>query len=75
MILKAHYHQSTEVESLKLPSTRVLSLPGADQVDTYVVESSGRFRLELDSELLRLRVREDDLVPWQRALLPRLADP
>lgn len=75
VVLKAHYHQSTEVESLKLASTRILSLPGSDQVDTYVVESSGRFRLELDAELLRLRVREDDLVPWQRALLPRLADP
>lgn len=75
VVLKAHYHQSTEVESLKLNSTRILTLPGADQIDTYVVESSGRFRLELDSELLRMRVREDDLVPWQKDLLPRLADP
>ncbi len=74
VLLKAHYHQSTEVENMKLTSTRILSLPGADQIDNYVVESSGRFRLELDSELLRLRVREDDLVAWQRALLPRLAD-
>lgn len=75
VVVKAHYHQSTEVESLKLASTRILSLPGADQVDTCVIESSGRFRLELDSELLRLRVREDDLVPWQKDLLPRLSDP
>ncbi len=74
VIVKAHYHQSTEVENLRLTSTRILSLPGADQTDTYILESSGRFRLELDPELLRLRVREDDLVPWQRALLPRLAD-
>lgn len=74
VLLKAHYHQRTDVESLKLTSTRILSLPGADQIDTYVLESSGSFRLELDSELLRMRVREDDLVPWQRALLPRLAD-
>ena len=74
ILLKAHYHQRTDVENLRLASTRIISLPGADQVDTYIVESSGSFRLELDTELLRMRVREDDLVPWQRALLPRLAD-
>ena len=74
VLVKAHYHQRTDVENLRLTSTRILSLPGADQFDTYVLESSGSFRLELDSELLRMRVREDDLVPWQRALLPRLGD-
>ena len=74
IFLKAHYHQSTDVENLKLATTRILSMPGADQTDATIVESSGRFRLELDAELLRMRAREDELLPWQRAMLPRLGD-
>ncbi len=74
VILKAHFHQGTEAENLRLNSTRILSFPGADQQDTYLVESSGRYRLDLDAELLRMRAREDELLPWQQALLPRLAD-
>ncbi|MCC6508541.1 MAG: hypothetical protein IT423_05515, partial [Pirellulaceae bacterium] len=74
IIIKAHYHQRTDVDSLRLQASRIVTLPGADQVDTYVIESSGRFQLEIDPELLRLRVREDDLIPWQRELLPRLGD-
>ena len=72
--IKAHYPQRTEVDSLRLQSTRIVALQGADQIDTYVIEPSGRFQVKIDPELLRLRIREGELLAWQRELLPRLAD-
>ena len=74
LTINAHFPQRTEVDSLRLQSTRIVELPSADQVDTYVIESSGRFQMEIDPELLRLRINEDELLAWQRDLLPRLAD-
>lgn len=72
--INAHYPQRTEVDNLRLQPTRIVALPGADQIDTYVIEPSGRFQVEIDPELLRLRLREGELLAWQRELLPRLAD-
>lgn len=74
IVINAHYPQRTEVDSLRLQSSRIVSLAGADQVDSYVIESSGRFQLAIDPELLRLRIGEDELISWQRELLPRLGD-
>lgn len=74
LAINAHFPQRTEVDTLRLQSTRIATLPGADQVDTYVVEPSGRFQVEVDPELLRLRIGDEELLAWQRELLPRLAD-
>lgn len=72
--INAHFPQRTEVDTLRLQSTRIAALTGADQIDVYVVETSGRFQVEIDAELLRQRIGEDELSAWQRDLLPRLSD-
>ncbi len=58
IVLRAHYPQRTDVDNLQLPTTRLISLEGAQQTDTCVIESSGQFRLEVDPELLSSKLEK-----------------
>jgi hypothetical protein len=74
LIINAHFPIRTEADSLLLPTTQLVQAHGGRQEDVVVIESLGRYQLQLTPQLLRLRVREEDLLDWQRNQLPRLAD-
>lgn len=67
--INAHFPLRTELERLRIPLPRIVNLPGADQIDSYALESSGRFQLDPEPELMRLRVQAEELPLWQRDLL------
>ena len=74
LMVSAHVPRAANAEQLRLPQSALITLLGADQQDTYVVETTGQYQLQVGAELLQLRQTEDDLAPWQRNLLPRLAE-
>ncbi len=74
LVLSAHVPRTTNVELLRLPQSGLISLASADQQDAYVVETTGQYQLQVDTELLQLRLTEVDLLGWQKAMLPRLSE-
>lgn len=62
------------VESLAIPSSRVLQLLGTQQSTVYVLEKSGSFALRTSLPILRDRIQEAELTEWQQLRLPRMAD-
>lgn len=67
----AHSPRTTTDDRIGLAAQSLLTLPGADQVDNYAIEPSGRFRVRPNAGLLRLQQQPVDLPIWQRELLPR----
>ncbi|MEZ6152309.1 MAG: hypothetical protein R3C09_19590 [Pirellulaceae bacterium] len=63
---------STDTVSLQVP--RLVTLPHADQLDNYVIETSGRFDVQMDAELLSYQRSASDLPDWQQRLLPEQSE-
>jgi len=63
---------STDTVSLQVP--RLVTLPQADQLDNYVIETSGRFDVQMDAELLSYQRSAGDLPDWQQRLLPEQSE-
>ncbi|MEO8268642.1 MAG: hypothetical protein ABI557_02915, partial [Aureliella sp.] len=59
---------STDVINLQVP--RLVTLPQADQLDNYVIDSSGRFAVQMGAELFSYQRSASDLPTWQQELLP-----
>lgn len=70
----AHSPRDTNAESIGLRSQRLVTLPGADQIDNYVVEVSSRYRVEIGVGLLAFQLQPVDLPDWQQLLLPQSKD-
>jgi hypothetical protein len=75
----AHRPRDEEQDVVQLTHPHVVSLVGVgqslvEQTNTYVVESSGRFRVQPSAPLLRFQRLPRQLPEWQQALLPQLSD-
>ncbi len=70
----AHSPRDTSAERISLSSPRLVRLPNADQLDNYVIEPTGRFRVQANTSLLRFQLQPGELPAWQQELLPRLSD-
>jgi hypothetical protein len=73
LIVNAHIPRVPDLNKVELQLSQLLSLDGAVQQETFVVES-GRYRLQLNQGLLRYQKQAGELLDWQRALLPQLTD-
>ncbi|MFO1062584.1 MAG: hypothetical protein U0892_01750 [Pirellulales bacterium] len=74
LLVSAHQPAKPESGSIELPAPQLTFNRNGRQEDVFVLESIGRFHLLITPELMRVRVREEDLLPWQREELPRMAD-
>lgn len=70
----AHRPLRTNRESIRLFTRRLLTVPNADQIDNYVIEPSGRFKVQPGEQLLRFQLQPVELPDWQQRLLPELAE-
>ncbi len=66
----AHSPRDTKAEMISLRSPRLVTLPGAEQIDNYAIEPSSRYAVQIGASLLRFQLQPEDLPPWQRQLLP-----
>jgi hypothetical protein len=70
----AHSPRDKSGEFINLRTPRLVTLPGADQIDNYVIESSNRFGVQLDANLLKFQRQPVELPDWQQQLLPKTVD-
>lgn len=53
---------------------RIIHMPDADQVDTYVIDPTSNYRALISADLLSYQVPPVALPTWQQKLLPQLSD-
>lgn len=70
----AHAPRDPSTDTVRLQVPRLVTLPQADQLDNYVIETSGRFDVQMDAELLSYQRSASDLPTWQRELLPEQSE-
>ena len=70
----AHSPQQLLADSVSVQVSRLVTLPGADQIDNYVVETSNRFAVQMSSDLLAYQRSAVDLPAWQQQLLPEQSE-
>ncbi len=67
----AHSPRDTAADSIALRSPRLITVPNADQIDNYCIESSGRFTVQLNSNLLPYQLSPLAIPEWQKQLIPQ----
>ena len=67
--VSAHRPLRFQDEAARILSRRLLTVPGADQVDNYVIAPSTRYRMQLSERLILSQIRVDDLPEWQKDML------
>lgn len=65
----AHRPKQTNENTVSLGSKSLITVQGADQIDNYVIEPSGRFKVQVNAVLLRAQKQPSDLPQWQQDLL------
>lgn len=59
---------------IRLRPERLLQVPGADQIDHFVIEPSASYRVDASAELLTHLRQPTELPAWQQQLLPQLTE-
>lgn len=71
----AHSPQEMNSGLVSLRSPRLVTLPEAEQVDNYAIETSSRFAVQVGPKLLPYQRQPMDLPKWQQNLVPDHAKP
>ncbi len=72
--IMAHSPREKDADLIQLTMARLVTLANAAQQDTFVIESSSRYQVQLNQSLLRYQKQPRELLDWQQALLPKSND-
>ncbi len=70
----AHIPRDVNTDAIELRSPRLVTVPNADQVDNYSIETASRFSVQMSADLLAYQVGTSQLPFWQQQLLPQLSE-